>query len=56
MNGSHPLTKEEKFVKERISAAVVEMVKREYPQEWPTLLPDLIGLGQEGATQVGFAV
>ena len=34
-----------------MSRIVVEMIKREWPQQWPSLLQELQQLAQEGPTQ-----
>lgn len=38
------------FIKDGLARLVVEMVKREWPQQWPTFLPELIQLAQSGNT------
>lgn len=36
------------FVKEKLVTVVVEIAKREWPQQWPELLPTLFQLAQQG--------
>ncbi len=42
---------EEAHIKDGVSRIVVEMMKREWPQHWPTLMEELSTLSQAGATQ-----
>jgi exportin-5 len=36
------------YIKDGIARLVVEMVKREWPQQWPTFLQELTDLAQVG--------
>ena len=36
------------YIKDGIARLVVEMVKREWPQQWPNFLQELTGLAQVG--------
>ncbi|KAL0274098.1 UNVERIFIED_CONTAM: hypothetical protein PYX00_006610 [Menopon gallinae] len=44
-------TQRELHIKDALSRIVVEMVKREWPQQWPTLLAELNVASVQGATQ-----
>ena len=45
------LLTEEAHIKDALSRIVVEMMKREWPQNWPTLMPELNTMSQKGPTQ-----
>lgn len=49
--GSLDLLSEHLFVKDKVSRLVVEMIKREWPQQWPGLLDELHQLSRRGPTQ-----
>lgn len=42
---------EESHMKDALSRVVVEMVKREWPQQWPGLLSELSDASASGETQ-----
>ena len=42
---------EEAHIKDALSRIVVEMMKREWPQNWPALMTELSAVSQTGATQ-----
>lgn len=44
-------TEEAPHIKDGISRLVVEIIKREWPQQWPGLLAELDMLCQKGQTQ-----
>jgi len=50
-NGTGHLTVEHLFIKDALARIVVELVKREWPQQWPTLLQELDTLCRQGETQ-----
>ena len=50
-SGSGHITVEHLFMKDALARVVVELVKREWPQQWPSLLQELDGLCREGETQ-----
>lgn len=41
-----------KFVQEKVVAIVVDLAKREWPQNWPSLLESLFELGKVGESHV----
>ncbi|CAH1792177.1 unnamed protein product [Owenia fusiformis] len=49
--GTHNILVEEAHIKDVLSRIMVEMIKREWPQQWPTLLQELDKLSQMGDTQ-----
>lgn len=50
-SGTNNLMSELTHIKDGISRLVVEIIKREWPQQWPTLLTELDQLCQKGETQ-----
>lgn len=50
-SGTGHLTVEHLFMKDALARVVVELVKREWPQQWPGLLSELDSLCQQGETQ-----
>jgi hypothetical protein len=46
--GTRGVLEEPLFIKEKIVRAIVEMAKRQWPQAWPSLLPDLITICNMG--------
>ncbi|XP_072031376.1 exportin-5-like isoform X2 [Amphiura filiformis] len=50
-NGTLSLVEEQAYIKDGLSRIVVEMIKREWPQQWPTLLAELDQLCQCGELQ-----
>lgn len=44
-------TQKETHIKDALSRIIVEMVKREWPQQWPTLLVELNMASVQGAIQ-----
>lgn len=49
--GTEPLLQEEAHIKDALSRVVVEMIKREWPQQWPTLLAELSQTCTRGESQ-----
>ncbi|XP_058807099.1 exportin-5 [Phymastichus coffea] len=49
--GIEPLTQEESHIKDALARIIVEMVKREWPQQWPTLLGELNQVCLRGESQ-----
>ncbi|KZC13806.1 Exportin-5 [Dufourea novaeangliae] len=49
--GIEPLLQEEAHIKDALSRVVVEMIKREWPQQWPTLLAELSQACTRGESQ-----
>lgn len=49
--GMEPLLQEENHIKDALSRVVVEMIKREWPQQWPTLLAELSQACTRGESQ-----
>ncbi|XP_076168892.1 exportin-5-like protein Ranbp21 [Ptiloglossa arizonensis] len=49
--GTEPLLQEEAHIKDALSRVVVEMIKREWPQQWPTLLAELSQACTRGESQ-----
>ncbi|XP_008203379.1 exportin-5 [Nasonia vitripennis] len=49
--GTEPLLQEENHIKDALSRIVVEMIKREWPQQWPQLLGELSQACTRGETQ-----
>jgi len=50
-SGTGHLSVEHLFIKDALARIVVELVKREWPQQWPTLLQELDTLCRQGETQ-----
>ncbi|CAL4094646.1 unnamed protein product [Meganyctiphanes norvegica] len=50
-SGMLDLLSEQNYVKDKVSRLVVEMMKREWPQQWPELLSELHQLSRQGPTQ-----
>lgn len=50
-SGTLDLLAEQNYVKDKVSRLVVEMMKREWPQQWPELLNELHQLSRQGPTQ-----
>jgi len=50
-SGTGHITVEHLFMKDALARVVVELVKREWPQQWPGLLQELDALCREGETQ-----
>lgn len=50
-NGTHPILQEECHVKDALSRIVVEMIKREWPQQWPDMLKEMEALTALGDAQ-----
>ncbi|XP_063774861.1 exportin-5 [Pseudophryne corroboree] len=50
-NGIHPILQEEGHIKDVLARIVVEMIKREWPQQWPDMLNELEFLTKNGAVQ-----
>ncbi|XP_077585073.1 exportin-5 [Stigmatopora nigra] len=49
--GTQPILQEESYIKDVLSRVVVEMIKREWPQNWPNMLEELENLSNEGEAQ-----
>jgi exportin-5 len=49
--GTEPQVQEENHIKDALSRIVVEMIKREWPQQWPTLLAELSQVCTRGESQ-----
>ncbi|XP_071452699.1 exportin-5 isoform X2 [Hetaerina americana] len=49
--GTEPLLQEQAHIKAALSRVIVEMIKREWPQQWPGLLQELNALCQLGESQ-----
>lgn len=39
--GTYPILEEESHIKDALSRIVVEMIKREWPQQWPDMLKEM---------------
>ncbi|TSP25427.1 Exportin-5 [Bagarius yarrelli] len=50
-SGTHPILEEESHIKDALSRIVVEMIKREWPQQWPDMLKEMEALTTMGETQ-----
>ncbi|XP_046699270.1 exportin-5 isoform X1 [Silurus meridionalis] len=50
-NGTFPILEEESHIKDALSRIVVEMIKREWPQQWPDMLKEMETLTTFGDTQ-----
>ncbi|XP_022088684.1 exportin-5-like isoform X3 [Acanthaster planci] len=50
-NGTHHLLEEQMCIKDGLSRIMVEMIKREWPQNWPSLMSELNTLCSLGDTQ-----
>ncbi|KAG7314070.1 hypothetical protein KOW79_022566 [Hemibagrus wyckioides] len=50
-NGTYPILEEESHIKDALSRIVVEMIKREWPQQWPDMLKEMETLTTFGETQ-----
>lgn len=49
--GTHDILHEQTHIKDAVSRIVVEMIKREWPQQWPSLMQELSAICKLGATQ-----
>lgn len=49
--GTEPFLQEANHIKDALSRVVVEMIKREWPQQWPTLLAELSQACTRGESQ-----
>ena len=49
--GTDPYTQDESHIKDALSRIVVEMIKREWPQQWPTMLEELSDACTRGESQ-----
>lgn len=49
--GTEPSRQKEHHIKDALSRIVVEMIKREWPQQWPELLDELNQVCERGETQ-----
>ncbi|KAJ8676509.1 hypothetical protein QAD02_012296 [Eretmocerus hayati] len=49
--GVGPLLQEENHIKDALSRIIVEMIKREWPQQWPTMLAELSQVCTRGESQ-----
>lgn len=54
--GTLPMLEEQPHIKDAISRLVVEMVKREWPQQWPSFLDEMNELCNTGPTQAELAL
>uniref|UniRef100_A0A8C9SMK8 Exportin-5 n=1 Tax=Scleropages formosus TaxID=113540 RepID=A0A8C9SMK8_SCLFO len=50
-NGTHFILEEESHIKDALSRIIVEMIKREWPQQWPDMLKELEDLSKLGESQ-----
>merc|ERR1711983_624816 len=50
-SGTGHITSEHLYIKDAVARVVVELIKREWPQQWPTLLQELDTLCGHGETQ-----
>ncbi|KAJ8046032.1 Exportin-5 [Holothuria leucospilota] len=50
-SGTNHILKEKIYIKDGLAKVVVEMAKREWPQQWPTFMNELHSLCKEGETQ-----
>nr|XP_057920623.1 exportin-5 [Doryrhamphus excisus] len=51
LNGTHSILEEESYIKDVLSRVVVEMIKREWPQNWPNMLEEMESLSGQGEAQ-----
>ncbi|XP_019715462.1 exportin-5 [Hippocampus comes] len=51
LKGTHPILEEESYVKDVLSRVVVEMIKREWPQNWPNMLEEMETVASAGEAQ-----
>uniref|UniRef100_A0A8B9JMD9 Exportin 5 n=1 Tax=Astyanax mexicanus TaxID=7994 RepID=A0A8B9JMD9_ASTMX len=49
--GTYPILEEESHIKDALSRIVGEMIKREWPQQWPDMLTEMETLTSYGETQ-----
>uniref|UniRef100_A0AAQ5X3T8 Importin N-terminal domain-containing protein n=1 Tax=Amphiprion ocellaris TaxID=80972 RepID=A0AAQ5X3T8_AMPOC len=50
-NGTRTILEEESHIKDALSRIVVEMIKREWPQNWPDMLTEMEALTSQGEAQ-----
>uniref|UniRef100_A0A3Q1GLS1 Exportin 5 n=1 Tax=Acanthochromis polyacanthus TaxID=80966 RepID=A0A3Q1GLS1_9TELE len=50
-NGTRSILEEESHIKDALSRIVVEMIKREWPQNWPDMLTEMEALTSQGEAQ-----
>lgn len=48
--GTHNIMVEEAYIKDALSRIVVEMIKREWPQQWPDMLNEMDKLTAMGVS------
>uniref|UniRef100_H3CTC2 Exportin-5 n=1 Tax=Tetraodon nigroviridis TaxID=99883 RepID=H3CTC2_TETNG len=51
LNGTLSILEEESHIKDVLSRIIVEMIKREWPQQWPDMLKEMEVLTSQGETQ-----
>ncbi|KAF3708207.1 Exportin-5 [Channa argus] len=51
LKGTHSILEEESHIKDALSRIIVEMIKREWPQNWPDMLKEMEALTSEGEAQ-----
>ncbi|XP_061796569.1 exportin-5 [Nerophis lumbriciformis] len=51
LNGTRSILEEESYIKDVLSRVVVEMIKREWPQNWSNMLEEMESLSGKGAAQ-----
>jgi exportin-5 len=54
--GTLPMLEEQPHIKDAISRLIVEMVKREWPQQWPSFLDEMNVLCNTGPAQTELAL
>lgn len=48
--GTHSILEEESHIKDALSRIIVEMIKREWPQNWPDMLKEMEALTSHGVS------
>ena len=56
LQGTLDLLVEAAHIKDALSRIVVEMVKREWPQQWPTLMQELDALCKLGVSDTPYYI
>lgn len=51
LDGTHSILEEESHIKDVLSRITVEMIKREWPQQWPHMLKEMEDLTSQGEAQ-----
>jgi len=51
MQGTHDILSEERHIKDAVTRIVVETIKREWPQQWPSMIDELDAIYKQGVSK-----